>query len=186
MVDKQLTETSGVWKPATQLQKMQALIMLSKLPMQNHTDLDVVKAVYFIALEGVTAFGLEQATKAIIRGSLGHAFMPSPPELRQECERIMDVERDKLVRQRRLTWAEDGGDGLPDDEARQRMNELWMKARPMFGSEPKPDQPGRAPPRTWREVEADLLAHANDPIEVTPLLEKKLAAARKQDEALKT
>ena len=63
------------------------------------------------------------------------------------------------------------------------MNELWMKARPMFGSEPKPDQPARAPLRTWQEVEADLLAHANDPIEVTPLLLRKLAEARRQDEA---
>ena len=47
----------------------------------------------------------------------------------------------------------------------------------MFGTSRSRSQAARAPPRTWQEVEADLLAHANDPIEVTPLLVKKLADA---------
>jgi hypothetical protein len=153
---------------------MQALILLAKLPMRNPTDLALVKAVYFIALEGVTAFGLEQATKAIIRGSLGHAFMPSPPELRRECERIMDSERDKLVNARRLEWPEDlNSTAPPDDAARQRMTERWLAVRPMF-EPPKPAEPAR--PKTDDERMADLLAHANDPIETTPTLIKTLKA----------
>ena len=96
----QLTATAGVWKPASEMQKLESLTMLSRLPMRQPTEMELATEVYLIALEGVTAHGLSQATKAIIRGSLGHAFMPSPPELRQECERIMDVERDKLWKQR--------------------------------------------------------------------------------------
>ena len=172
MSSKQLTQLSGVWKPATELDKIQALVLLAKLPMRNPTELAVVKAVYMIALDGVTAFGLDQATKAIIRGALNHPFMPSPPELRRECERIMDTERDKLVKAKRLKWPEDrDSTDPPAMEARRRMTERWLAVRPLFEA-PKPAEPAR--PKTDEERLADLLAHANDPIEVTPALLRKL------------
>lgn len=159
---------------------MQALILLAKLPMRNPTDLAVVQAVYMMALEGVTAFGLEQATKAIVRGSLGHPFMPSPPELRLEIDRIMDAEHDKLARTRRLEWDEDRQptSGPPDEEARQRMNALWQTVRPMF-EPPKPDESAKF--KTNEDRLADLAARANEPFDVTPALLRNLARRRKED-----
>ncbi len=44
---------------------------------------------YHIALEGVTRWGLAEAIKAILKGALGHGFMPSPPELRRQYETAM-------------------------------------------------------------------------------------------------
>lgn len=42
-----------------------------------------------MALDGVSVFALQTATKNIMRGVLGHAFFPSPPELRIQCDELM-------------------------------------------------------------------------------------------------
>lgn len=58
------------------------------------------RAAYSVALENVTRYGISQAVRAIIQGSLDHVFFPSPPELRKECDRAMEPHwqrrRDKL------------------------------------------------------------------------------------------
>lgn len=67
------------------------MYILSGLPARGATDPNLTKAVYLKALEGVTRHSLEVATDKIIKGHSGleHGFMPSPPELRRECERVM-------------------------------------------------------------------------------------------------
>jgi hypothetical protein len=49
----------------------------------------VERAMYFVALDGVTRYALNEAVKAIIRGALGHTFFPSPVELRKQCDAAM-------------------------------------------------------------------------------------------------
>lgn len=67
------------------------MYILSGLPARGATDPNLTKAVYLKALEGVTRHSLEVAADKIIMGHSGleHGFMPSPPELRRECERVM-------------------------------------------------------------------------------------------------
>ena len=47
------------------------------------------RAAYYTALDGVTRYGLTQAVRAILQGALEHAFFPSPPELRMQCDKAM-------------------------------------------------------------------------------------------------
>ena len=59
------------------------------------------RASYYVALEDVTRHGLSEAVRAILRGALGHAFFPSPPELRIQCDKAMEWherERDRIRR----------------------------------------------------------------------------------------
>ena len=53
---------------------------------------------YYLALDGVTRHGLAEAVRFIMRGALGHAFMPSPPELRIECDKAMKWHEDEAAR----------------------------------------------------------------------------------------
>jgi hypothetical protein len=188
-MSQQLTQTSGIWQPATDLQKLQSLILLAKLPMRQPTGLDVIKAVYLIALEGVAAFGLEQATKAILRGSLGHTFMPSPPELRMECERIMDREREaaaKAMRRERLASEKPPPqpERSPDEIARQRER---MRRFYNLHDETKTDMLKQFPKPEPRKFEPRPRYIVNPPdwldgeeLQVTPALLKLLN--RQQDE----
>ncbi|RUW21414.1 hypothetical protein EOA38_32135, partial [Mesorhizobium sp. M1E.F.Ca.ET.041.01.1.1] len=101
-----------VWTPATDIDKEKALVILGDLPSRNANDAALSHAVYMLALDGVTAYGLDKAVRAIVQGSLGHAFAPSPPELRQEIDRAMRPlvearERDTERSNRRVGWAED-------------------------------------------------------------------------------
>ena len=68
------------------------------------------RAAYYVALDGVTRYALAEAVKAILRGSLGHAFLPSPPELRIACDKAMEhhawerqhiARREQVERERR-------------------------------------------------------------------------------------
>ena len=65
-----------------------AIALLSVLPvLREPGDPEILRRALRIALEGPDDV-LVEATEAILRGSLGHAFQPSPPELRQQCDRI--------------------------------------------------------------------------------------------------
>ncbi|WP_165358299.1 hypothetical protein [Mesorhizobium sp. Pch-S] len=63
--------------------------------------MELHEAGYFVALEGVTKHGLSEACRAILRGRLGHAFYPSPPELRLQCDEAMKPHRWHRDRERR-------------------------------------------------------------------------------------
>lgn len=76
----------------------EAVAMLTTLPMKQPVEREVLRAAFFIALDGVPAEILEMAVRAILQNSLGHPFMPAPPELRGECDRIsFKVKADMLV-----------------------------------------------------------------------------------------
>lgn len=60
---------------------------------------------FLLALDGVTRWGLMAGIERIIKGGLGHAFMPSPPELRQAIDREMiphAAERERIERREKL------------------------------------------------------------------------------------
>lgn len=61
----------------------------------------MAEASYFLALEGVTRYGLSTAVKAILQNALGHAFFPSPPELRGQCDKAMQPHKEAREREYR-------------------------------------------------------------------------------------
>ncbi|MGC4026240.1 MAG: hypothetical protein QM744_14490 [Mesorhizobium sp.] len=65
-----------------------ALKLLSTLTKREPADPRTLRDAFTIALDGVQSEVLKLATNAILQNSLGHPFMPSPAELRGECDRI--------------------------------------------------------------------------------------------------
>lgn len=84
---------------------MQALASLAGLPSRQADDDGFDKALYFVALQGVTRYALSEAVKAISRGALGHAFFPSPPEFRMQCDAAQHPVNEQ-ARRIRLTEAQ--------------------------------------------------------------------------------
>ncbi|WP_049730648.1 hypothetical protein [Rhizobium ecuadorense] len=79
-----------VFLPITHAELVDALRFLANaLPGRQPGDMELMLAAYQVALEGVSRWGLAQAVREILQGSLTHGFMPSPPELRREIDRIM-------------------------------------------------------------------------------------------------
>ena len=146
MGKNQLPITTEKFRPATVVEAIQALALLAALPtMMTHSDMEIEtrKAAYLIALEGVSAWGLKEATKAILAGSLGHRWMPSPSELRIEIERLENNERERFYRgerQRRRFFFDEDQHPRPaeekmlkdDPEGRERAARLWADARKTF------------------------------------------------------
>lgn len=94
-----------VWKPASEEDQLKALILLAGLPSRAPDDEGTHKAAYFLALQGVTRYGLQEAVKSILQGALGHAFFPSPPELRIQCDKAMEHHvsmRNRIARQEQI------------------------------------------------------------------------------------
>lgn len=105
---------------------------LSGLPSRETTAGDLDNAAFMMALEGVTRHGLAEAVKFILRGALGHAFLPSPPELRLQCDKAMEwhererqrvVHREQIERERR----EHAPRGEPSAEAKARVSAAYAK-----------------------------------------------------------
>ena len=100
----QLANRIDVWAPASQEDMIKALISLGALPARESVNQQIEKASYYIALEGVTRYGLSEAVRAILKGALSHAFFPSPPELRMQCDKAMEWHeryREKQLREER-------------------------------------------------------------------------------------
>ncbi len=77
---------------------------LSGLPSRETTAGEIDNALFMLALEGVTRYALNSAVKAISQGGLRHAFLPSPPELRLQCDKAMEWherERERIRRRQR-------------------------------------------------------------------------------------
>lgn len=106
-----------VWTKADQDDWRRALAMLERLPSRATFSAAFDQQVFFIALDGTTQYGLFEAVKAILKGALGHAFHPSPPELRMQCDKAMEwheAMRDRIRRQERSREAfTDGKDWRP-------------------------------------------------------------------------
>ena len=90
------------------------MYILSVLPARGATDPNLTRGVYLKALEGVTRHSLEVATDNIIKGhsNLEHGFMPSPPELRRECERVMKPINDSALYVREVERAREAAKRL--------------------------------------------------------------------------
>lgn len=87
---------------------------------------------YYLALEGVTRYGLTEAVREIVRGALGHAFFPSPPELRMQCDKAMQwperqrqrqFRQDRYIQERR----ENNATVQRSPEAVERQQEAYRK-----------------------------------------------------------
>ncbi|TCA38491.1 hypothetical protein E0H72_26395 [Rhizobium leguminosarum bv. viciae] len=101
-----------VFHPATRDDYVDALrVLANALPGRQPADLQLMLGAYQVALEGCSRWGLAQATREILQGSLTHNFMPSPPELRREIDRIMAphvaARRREAEAARRYRWDED-------------------------------------------------------------------------------
>jgi hypothetical protein len=88
------------WTKATDMEKLAALSALGSLPSRPVSSPELDSGGYFVALEGVTLYGLTIAVKAILQGALQHAFYPSPPELRRQCDEAMKWHERRAERQR--------------------------------------------------------------------------------------
>lgn len=75
----------------------EALKLFNTLPRRDIGDGRQLRLAFTIALDGVHGLVLARAVEAILRGSLGHPFMPSPPELRIECDRVFFEIRQSLL-----------------------------------------------------------------------------------------
>ncbi|WP_049733865.1 hypothetical protein [Rhizobium ecuadorense] len=85
--------------------------LLAAYPCRTPSDFRLVKPAYMQALEGVSRWALLEAERRINQNSLGHAFMPSPSELRAQIDRVMEPFRERARRaaeERRLyQWPEE-------------------------------------------------------------------------------
>lgn len=75
--------------------------MLTSLPSRASGDSTVNVASYYLALEGVSRFAIQTATRQIMQGALGHGFLPSAPEIRMQCDEVMRPIREMEARDRR-------------------------------------------------------------------------------------
>lgn len=87
-----------------------------------------------MALDGVPVFALQTATKNIMRGALGHAFFPSPPELRIQCDEVMKPilearARDSYDRRILKEMAADNTRAKWTPESRARATAKWEAAK---------------------------------------------------------
>ncbi len=68
----QLARQTDFWTPASQEDKIKALILLGGLPARKTENQQIDKALYYLALDGVTRYGLAEAVKAVSQNKLGH------------------------------------------------------------------------------------------------------------------
>lgn len=91
------------------------------------------RAAYYVALEGVTRYGLANAVRSILQGSLSHGFFPSPPELRKQCDKAMEHHErmaEKIRRRERENeefFRLHGNPEPKDDAGRRRVQELYRQ-----------------------------------------------------------
>jgi hypothetical protein len=107
-------------------------VTLSGLPSRATTAGELDNAAFMMALDGVTRHGLSEAVKFILRGALGHAFLPSPPELRLQCDKSMEfheMERKRIARREQMERErrEHIPTGEPTPEARARVAATYAK-----------------------------------------------------------
>ncbi|MGN6451282.1 MAG: hypothetical protein ACTHLK_22355 [Brucella intermedia] len=107
---------------------------LSVLPTRALANPEAEKMAYQMALDGVTKHGLDTAVKNIMAGSLGHGWMPSPPELRIQIDEVMRPIKEARARdqkERRILedQAKDRRRRGMTPEQRQRATEKWQSAR---------------------------------------------------------
>lgn len=125
---------------------MQALASLAGLPSRQADEEGIDRAMYFVALEGVTRYALGEAVKAVMRNRLNHTFFPSPVELRRLCD---EAQRPHNDYQRRIRETEaqrkereefDRIQARKNPESLARSKALWESVRNTMGPD-KPEEP---------------------------------------------
>ncbi|MGO7605034.1 hypothetical protein ACC718_18655 [Rhizobium ruizarguesonis] len=111
-MEKPSLGSDHVFHLATHADRVDALrVLANALPGRQPVDMQLMLGAYEVALEGVSRWGLVQATREILQGSLPHGFLPSPPELRREVNRVMAphqaARRREAEEAHRYRWAED-------------------------------------------------------------------------------
>lgn len=164
---------TDVWTPATDEDKLKAIAALSSLPSRLPQSLDLAEASYFVALDGVTKYGLAEAVKAILQNALGHAFFPSPPELRGQCDKAMEPHRqarEEAYRREKSLYREvPRRTGPVTDEERERAKALMARLNASFEKDKQSAQEAeRAEVRARYGMTPDILAQLPD-APVTPL-----------------
>lgn len=147
------TIPKDVWAPATEQHKAAALASLASLPSRATNSESLDSAAYYIALEGVTRYGLSEAVRAIFKNALGHAFFPSPPELRGQCDKAMEHH----VRMR---------------------DRVWLRER--IARETPPDVPPRTEEEKARVAEIMREFHASSEREKAAAIEAERAEIRQR------
>jgi hypothetical protein len=83
-----------------------AMVTLGSLPKRQSDQAQLDLEAYKVALDRTLAIDLAAAVRSILQGALGHAFFPSPPEFRIQCNANADnraavAERErKAIRER--------------------------------------------------------------------------------------
>ncbi|BCG85340.1 hypothetical protein MesoLj113c_14500 [Mesorhizobium sp. 113-3-9] len=116
------SNTETIERAATRQDVAGALVTLSCLPKRQSVDAVVEFEAYCVALEGIASATLAGAVKAILRNALGHAFFPSPPELRGQCDRIRSAQLDEMAnKQRKRRMAEEQAQFAPVVHTKEQM-----------------------------------------------------------------
>ncbi|MHC2456221.1 hypothetical protein ACVMIX_002862 [Rhizobium leguminosarum] len=121
-------------REATDTEKLVVLTrLLSAYPCRTPSDFRLVRPAYMQALEDVGQWALFEAERRINQNSLGHAFMPSPSELRAEIDRVMgpfrERERRAAEERRRYTWEDDKPRALPAPKGNPNAVANWRARR---------------------------------------------------------
>ncbi len=111
-MEKPSLGSDHVFHLATHADRVDALrVLANALPGRQPVDMQLMLGAYEVALEGVSRWGLAEATREILKGSLAHGFMPSPPELRREVDRVMAphvaARRREAEAARRYRWPQE-------------------------------------------------------------------------------
>lgn len=137
-------KSRDIWKKATEADKASALASLSALPSRATGNETIDKGSYYVALDGVTYHGLVEAVRAILKGSLGHTFFPSPVEMRRECDRAMswhERERQRIAnheQRRQENIAIERAYAMNTPDARARVSKLYTDFCKSY-AKPKPE-----------------------------------------------
>lgn len=106
--------------------------MLGRLPSTATSSVEFDQQLYFIALRGTTQYGLFKAVEAILQNALGHAFFPSPPEFRGQCDKAMEwhrQERERIARREQIERErrEHAPRGEPYPQAKERVSAAYAE-----------------------------------------------------------
>ena len=127
----QSNTSTDVRRDVTEQDVLRALMSLGSLPKRRSEDPEMDLAAYRVALDRTHVGDLAGAIRSILQGALGHAFFPSPPELRIECDKQADGRAKVVARKmRRLRELEERAQYPAvehSDEAKARVAAIYRR-----------------------------------------------------------
>ncbi|KRA00259.1 hypothetical protein ASD64_01410 [Mesorhizobium sp. Root157] len=100
------------------------------MPARKTENQQIDKALYYLALDGVTRYGLAEAVKAVSQNKLGHPFFPEPPELRGLCDKAMEWperQRERVRRQEAIERDRPAPRSAPSQSQRDRVAAIYSR-----------------------------------------------------------